>query len=381
METDVALTIERLVRLPGYADHALPRESWAGFTKRHFDNEKVGSHTAIIPTVAVPESLKTLSDDERLLYDLLVKSLLKIVYPKAEREETELVLSVEGAPHRFKCKGSVTIERGWKLLETVKDKETELPVVAEHDLLWVQIKLVEGETEPPKRFTEASLILAMELAGQRLEDEAARELMKAQKKGLGTDATRAATIGALFDEKRNYLRRKGKTIFPTDKGSYLIDTLTIPGLKSAEMTGEWEKRLNDIAEAGDFSRAMELYSSFLTDIKAELGGAYEAIKACKGEPYYSPNEVKMLCPFCGARIFNGKFGYACSGYNEGCKFQIKYEICGKKITSAQAAMLLSSGRTSIIKGFKSKNGNSFDAILKLDRDKKSVAFEFPNDKR
>lgn len=119
----------------------------------------------------------------------------------------------------------------------------------------------------------------------------------------------------------------------------------------------------------------------MNDVKSQLIGWYDTVKTSKGEQYFSPNEVKMVCPFCGSRMFKGKFGYSCSGYKEGCKFQINYEICGKKITETQAAMLVSSGKTAVIKNFIGKSGKSFDAALVLDKESKSLKFVFHNNKK
>jgi DNA topoisomerase-3 len=373
MRGEVAETIEKLMKLPEYSKYAAPHEQWLEFSKRHFDNAKVGSHTAIIPTAAVPNDLSGLSEDERQLYDLLVKSLLRIVYPKAEIEETALEIDVDG--NIFKASGSVIKNNGWYAVDALPEKKAVIPNVSEGDTFRGEYSVVEGQTEPPKRYTEADLLSAMELAGQKLDDEETRTLMKLQKKGLGTDATRHNIIKGLFDKE--FMKKKGKSIYPTEKGEFLIETLCVENLKSAVMTGEWEMRLNGIAEAGNNPETA--YTAFIAEIKAAAREWFAQIKNSAGERFISENERKMLCPFCKKTMFQGKMSYSCSGYKDEppCKFQVYSVIGGKKITETQVLMLLASGRTGIIKGFTGqKSGKVFDAALKIDREKKAVVYDF-----
>ncbi len=373
---EVAHTIEMLLKLPELQEYAIPRSQWSEFTKRHFDNSKVGSHTAIIPTKSVPSNLSALDEDEKALYVLIAKSLIAIVFPKTEIEKTKLKIAV--GKNSFSCLGKRIINLGWQILKDIDDNPNEeektLPYVNMGDELSASFEITAGETQPPKRFTEATLILTMEAAGSKLEDKEAVELMKAQKKGLGTDATRAAIINSLFDKK--YISKKGKSIFPTAKGIFLINTLAVPELKSAEITGTWEKRLNDIAESKENARS--LYTSFISDIKRQVYVWYNIVKESDGVQYFSENESRLVCPLCGKRMFKGKYGYSCTGYTDGCTFHINYEICGKKITESQAAMLCQSGKTAIIKGFKGKSGKVFDASLVLSDGK--ISFSFNNSK-
>ncbi|MDR2532750.1 MAG: topoisomerase C-terminal repeat-containing protein, partial [Oscillospiraceae bacterium] len=335
------------------------------------DNSKVGSHTAIIPTTAVPQDLSALSDDEKLLYDLLVKSLLRIIYPKAATEQTKLEIDAGG--NIFKASGSVIKNNGWYVVDAIPEKKKVLPIVELGDTLPGTYDVTKGETEPPKRYTETDLIAAMELAGQKLDSEEARTLMKLQKKGLGTDATRTAIIKGLFD--KSFIMKKGKSIIPTDKGIFLIDTLKVCGIKSPALTGEWEMRLNEIAEG------RTAYNDFVNDIESVTREWFACIRDSSGEKFVSESEKKMLCPFCKKPVFKGRYGFSCSGYKEGCKFQVNYEVLGKKITESQFLMLVTSGKTGIIKGFIGKSGNSFDAVLKINHEKKSIDFEFSGGKK
>lgn len=369
MKPEVKDTIEKLLEIPEYQQYKV--ETWAEFTKRHFDDKKVGSHPAIIPTVNVPETLDKLTEEQKQLYDLLAKSLIRIIYPKAELDDTTAIITVDGK-HNFKATGSIITVDGWYAVDARPEKKKVLPNLTEQQELTGKYSLKKGETEPPKRYTEAELLSAMETAGQKLDDEEARTLMKMQKKGLGTDATRVGIIKSLF--AKEYLARKGKTIYPTNRGIYLIDNLAVNDLKSAELTGELEKKLNDIAlGTGD-------YDSFISEIKQTAIKWYDEIKNSGAERFVSETEKKMLCPICSKPLHSFDWGYGCTGYKEGCKFNVNKTICGKKITENMVVLLCQNGKTNIIKGFKSKAGNDFDAYLIVDKVKCEVRFEFPDKK-
>ncbi len=370
MKPEITLTIQKLLKLPEYAQYA--PETWADFTKRHFDDTKVSSHTAIIPTVDVPDQLDDLSEDEKALYDLLAKSLIRTIYPKAELDDTTAIITVNGT-HTFKAVGSVITVQGWYAVDALPEKKKVLPTLTEQQELDGTYTLRKGVTEPPKRYTEAELLAAMETAGQRIEDEEARTLMKLQKKGLGTDATRAPIIKSLFSKE--YIARKGKTIYPTEKGMYIIDTLPVDDLKSAEMTGEMEKTLNDI------SLGKKDYGTFIEETKATVRRWYDQIVQTDAGEFVSSAEQKLVCPLCGKRLNKFDWGYGCSGYRDGCTFRISKKICGKTITENQVILLCQNGKTNIIKGFKKKDGGDFDAYLAVDKKKKEIVFQFPDRKK
>ena len=369
MKPEVTDTIKKLLRIPEYASFSI--EPWAEFTKRHFDDAKVGSHPAIIPTVNVPETLNELSEDEKMLYDLLAKSLIRMIYPKAEMNDTTALITVNGK-HLFKATGSVITADGWYAVDAKPEKKKVLPNLANGQELSGTYEVKKGVTEPPKRYTEAELLAAMETAGQKLEDEEARTLMKMQKKGLGTDATRVPTIKSLF--QKGYLARKGKTIYPTELGIFLIDSLPISDLKSAEMTGEMEKKLNDIA-LGSAN-----YEAFISEVKKLTATWYGCVSGASTEAFVSSSESKMLCPLCGKKLNTFDWGYSCSGYQEGCTFKVGKTIAGKKITENMVITLCQKGKSGLIKGFKSKSGKEFDAYLVVDKAKGEVGFQFPEKK-
>ncbi|MDD6489349.1 MAG: DNA topoisomerase, partial [Clostridia bacterium] len=372
MQPEVTTTLQKLFLLPEYSQYALPKEQWQAYSKRHFDDSKVDSHPAIIPTMNVPKNLSELSEDERQLYDLLVKSLIRIVYPKAEIEDTTVLLDVNG--NSFKAIGSVITNNGWYAVDAMPEKKATLPPINEDESYPGKYSLKQGFTEPPKRYTEPDLITAMETAGKNIEDEQARALMKEENKGLGTAATRAAIINSLFT--RGYLEKKGKSIVPTEKGIFLIDNLPVDDLKSAELTGQWEKRLHDI------SIGNEDYNSFIQSMEKTVRNWYAAIVSSNATVYTSETE-QLVCPFCNAKVIKGKFGYFCSAKKEkGCSFSVSSEICGKAITDTQAVRLIEKGKTTLIKGFKKKDSDKeFDAYLVVDKGQRKIKFEFPPKKK
>lgn len=207
----------------------------------------------------------------------------------------------------------------------------------------------------------------MELAGANIEDEEIRTMMKMQKKGLGTDATRVSIIKSLFD--RNYIERKGKSIIPTEKGNFIINTLPLEEIKSAELTGDLEKKLNDI-----YLGVVD-FDDFINEIKETTRTWYNVIAKSDGK-VFEKNENKLICPFCGKNINTFKWGYGCSGYKDGCKFSFNNEICGKKISETQANSLITKGKTALIKGFKGKTGKEFNAKLILNKKEFKIDFEF-----
>lgn len=368
MKDDVTATLQKIFKLPEYEKYAI--DDWEPYTSRTFDDSKVGSHTAIIPTTAVPNSLASLSEKEKQLYDLLVKSIIRVIYSKSEIEETSVEIAAD-ENIMFSAKGNVIKKRGWYCIDAMPKSQKIIPNCAEGDRLAGKYKLTEGETKPPKRYTQATLIADMELAGKKLDDENARALMLKNKMGLGTEATRTAIVQQLFS--RGYIIEKGKSLYATDKGMYLINTLPIDELKSVEMTGQWEKKLNDIS-TNNYN-----YDDYIKIMREKTDTWFKGITTSKAVSYHSADEVK--CPFCGKPMKMQKFGLACTGYKEGCKFVIGKEICGKKITAAQMKLLVNSGKTHLIKGFKSKTSKEFDAVLTLDKTNNKIGFEFPKPKK
>ena len=372
MKPEISDTLQKIFEIPEYK--ALAPSEFEPFGKRHFDDEKVGSHTAVTPTLNVPNTLDDLSEDEKKLYHLLCISLIRIVHPKAVFENTTAEISVGG--EIFKAKGKVTVNPGWQIVSQEKqtsDKVQTLPKIEKDEEYPGEYTLKQGFTEPPKRYTQPDLLTAMETAGKHIEDEEARTIMKMKKAGLGTDATRAAIITDLFN--REYLAMKGKSIIPTEKAFFVIDHIPCANLKSAEFTGDWEKRLHEI------STGAESYSLFIDEVKQQTMAWFDEIKSSEDTQFVSEEEKLMVCPACQKPVKKGKFGYFCTGYKDGCKFSIKDEIAGKKITQSQKMMLITSGKTKTIKGFTAKNGSTFDAALVVDKSTGAIKFQFADKKK
>ncbi|HWP96297.1 MAG TPA: DNA topoisomerase 3 [Syntrophomonadaceae bacterium] len=329
--------------------------------KRFVDDSKVTDHTAIIVTDAAPK-LDTLNKQQQQVYLLIARRMVAIFLPPARIQKTTIITTCQ--EETFISKGKVILAPGWKALYagTTADQEEEseptLPIVSNKQKLHLEkAELLVKETKPPRRYTEADLLSAMENAGRKIEDEELREAMAG--KGLGTPATRAAIIEKLISTA--YIERQKKNLVPTDKGKYLIDIMTSE-LKDPELTAEWERKLLDM-EQGRFPRKvfMQEIQQFTMDLIDRLKGK----RPVKRNP--STDAVKNFgkCPLCGKPVIEGKRGYGCSGWRQGCKLVIWKEIAGRKISEVLVTKLLKDGRTEQIKGFLSEEGTRFDAILKL----------------
>ncbi|MGI8648929.1 MAG: DNA topoisomerase III [Rubrobacter sp.] len=348
-------------------------------TRRIVDDAKVTDHHAIIPT-GKPATMN-LSPDEAKVYDLIAHRFVAVFLDDARFENTTVVTEVSG--ETFLSKGRVVLQSGWRELYPDglggrKEKEPPvLPAVAvgqEWDVSKVGVK--EGETKPPPHYSESALLGAMETAGKFVEDEELRQAMKDS--GLGTPATRAATIERLI--KVGYLEREKKALLPTRKGRSLISLLGENSLASPELTARWEERLARM-ERGEDRREdfMSGINRFVSSLIEEVGRTEgEKLAAAPRTPNgrskssgRSSGQPLGECPKCGSPVFETKKAFGCSAWKEkGCKFAIWKTTAGKRISEPQARQLLAKGRTSELKGFKSKAGRQFSAALVLDEEKK-----------
>lgn len=330
--------------------------------KKYFDDSKVSSHFAIIPTGKKPVGL---SPDEQKIYTLIANSIVNMLSEDAEILHTKIVTVTNG--ERFVSSGSTVIKEGWMEISG-KPREKELPKLVKGEQVSVlNVQAVERDTKPPKRFTDASLVQAMIHAGRNLDDKELRELMSDPNTGgIGTDATRSAIVNTLLE--RGYIERNKNKFAATPKGIELIRLIPIDELKSVETTARWDKRLNEI-EAGK-----DTYEDFIRDVKQDVIKWCDAIRKSDSMSHDETMEKVGNCPVCGKSVVKQKWGYGCTGYKDGCKFSVG-TICGKKISDAQVKMLLEKGKTGIIKGFVGKtSGKTFDAALKVEEGK--VCFEF-----
>lgn len=353
-------------RYSGFAGQIL-KAGWVRPNKRIFNNAKISDHFAIIPTLVAP---KHLSEPEQKLYDLVTKRFLAIFYPPAEFLVTTRITRVEGEP--FKSEGKVMVNAGWL---TVYGKEAEsddtpslVPVQPNEVVQTTKIEVEANQTKPPARYSEATLLSAMEGAGKLIEDEELREAMS--DKGLGTPATRAQIIEGLIWEK--YVHRNGRELQPTAKAFSLITLLRgldIPALCSPELTGNWEFKLNQMSR-GKLGRAefMEEIAEATRDLVA---------KAKKYESDTIPGDFGTLtvpCPKCGGEIHENYKKFQC----QKCDFSLWKIVAGRQLEIAEVEELITKGTVGPLQGFRSKQGFPFAAVIKMGAEFKPE-FDFGND--
>ncbi|MDI3542561.1 MAG: topoisomerase [Candidatus Atribacteria bacterium] len=336
--------------------------------KRVFDASKVSDHHAIIPT-GEKIDWESLSENDRRIMDLIVKRFIASFYPEAVWVHRSIKTIVEG--EKFVSKSKVLLETGWRAIYGKEEGEEFLPAVkkgteVKTEKVWIE----EKETKAPPRYTEATLLSAMEGAGRFVEDEELQEVMKDN--GIGTPATRAAIIERLIDV--GYVERNGKTLVPTPKGKELInliENIPVPELSSPQLTGEWEKKLNQI-EKGKFSR-----DTFMEEIKKLTVEMVEKVKAAEDQGEREKMSLPVgNCPLCGAPVYENRRSFSCSRWKEGCPFTIWKKIAGRSINRQEAQKLLTTGKTDKLYGFKSRKGKKFSAYLVLQKEGK-IEFEFP----
>jgi DNA topoisomerase III len=332
---------------------------------RVVDDAKVTDHHAIIPTKAEHDP-GAWGEDEQKIYDLVTRRFLSVFHPEAVYERTRVETTVAAA-HVFRTSGRVLLEAGWKSVygEEVRDQDAPdddsggeqlLPKLDQGEAVETRsVEFLAKETQPPRRYSEASLLAAMETAGKDIEDDALREAMKDS--GIGTPATRAAIIERLLQVA--YIEREGRALHATEKGIQVIRLLGNHPLTSPELTGDWEHRLQ-LIERGTDSRAkfMDDIVKFTTETVAEL----DKLKGVKIE-----RANLGPCPVCGKDVIENRKGYSCwSKDDPGCGFVVWKNKAGKILTPAIVKELMANGRTEKpVTGFRGRSGRSFNAKLKL----------------
>lgn len=338
------------------------------YTKRHFDSSKVESHFAVIPTNVKPEKL---TDKQAQLYDLIARSLIKIIFKPAVGERTKITTSV--GDEDFKTTGNIIKEEQWLVVEGDSNSEDLLPVLSKGDEVTGEYSLKEGKTQPPRRYNDKTIISAMVTAGKDIEDEELKKILaEAGDGGIGTPATRANIVETLI--KRSYAERKGsgkvKNIVPTEMGIKLIDILPVNELKSAKLTADWELRLKKIEKGEDD------LESFVKDMEAQTEKWVEEVKEAESATIQkADNETDYNCPQCGSPLRKYSWGWACSGYKkdnpDSCRFSLGYNMAGAKLTDKDFKDLLTKKKTRFINGFKKKDSEeTYGAFLILDDDGK-----------
>ena len=357
-------------------------------TKRVFDNSQVSDHFAIIPTTQAPSGL---SEAEQKLYDLVVRRFMTVFFPAAQYQITTRISQV--AQHHFKTEGKVLIHPGWLAIygkeaasetDGGKDGDKGQPLVAVQPGEHPRVALAQAKplhTKPPARYSEATLLGAMESAGKQVEDEELRSAM--QEKGLGTPATRAAIIEGLLSEK--YLLREGRELLPTAKAFQLMTLLRgldVQELCKPELTGEWEYKLAQM-ERGELPRAQ-----FMQKIAQMTERLVQKAKEYDRDTI--PGNYATLtspCPQCDGIVKENYRRYACTGADgagEGCGFSFTKSPAGRTFETHEAETLLRERRIGPLEGFRSKAGWPFTSELAIVSDKDTgqfkLEFDFGDDK-
>ncbi len=351
-----------------FADTIL-NQGWVKPNKRIFNDAKVSDHFAIIPTT---EPAKNLSEIEQKLYDMVTKRFLAVFYPAAEFLETVRITRVEGEP--FKTTGKVLVKPGWlevygKEAQT-EDTPTLTPVKEGEKVQTTNVEVKQSQTKPPPRFTEATLLGAMEGAGKLVEDEELREAMN--EKGLGTPATRAAIIDGLVTEQ--YILRQGKELQATAKAFALMELLNglgIPELTKPELTGDWEFQLRQVQRR---QKSREEFMTGIADMTRHI-----VDRAKKFEHDTIPGDFGVLetpCPKCGAEIHERYKAFQCTK----CDFSIWKIISGRMFEAKEADALIRDKQIGPLQGFRSRIGKPFAAVLRLNPEFK-IEFDFGQDQR
>ena len=328
-----------------------------------FNDKKVTDHHAIIPTGISPSGI---SPDEQKIYNTITKRFISVFYPDCKVSNTNVLGAVEKV--EFKASGKQIISPGWRMVYESEEKKKEsgkeenlMPNFEEGESGPHEPQLQEKVTTPPKYFTEATLLRAMETAGKTVEDEDLREAMK--ENGIGRPSTRANIIETLF--RRRYIERIRKNIHATATGVDLIGTIKSDLLKSAELTGQWEHKLR-LIEQGEYS--VKKFKSELIEMIVQITNnvkfADHKVIAASAEKKEKPKRQstpkvsvdELVCPKCKtAQLIKGKSAYGCADYSKGCKFLIPFEVMGKKLTPSQLSDLITKGKTIKIKGFQTPN--------------------------
>ncbi|CAM1333321.1 DNA topoisomerase 3 [Tenacibaculum aestuariivivum] len=356
-------------------------------SKKVFDDKKVTDHHAIIPT-GIQNNLQY---NQQQVYDIITRRFIAVFYPESDVANTSVIGEV--AKISFKTSGKEILSKGWRVVfehgnDTKKTETSVLPTFTKGEKGPHEPSFLEKETKPPRNYTEASLLRAMETAGKQVDDDEMRELMK--ENGIGRPSTRASIIETLF--RRKYIERQKKLVIPTKTGIDLIDLIDNELLKSAELTGLWEKRLKEI-ERGEFNAG-----TFINNMKKMVDElVYEVRSNTKTKRLSSETEkpkvtvkktttkkktvVGKKCPKCkNGQLLKGSTAYGCAAYKSGCNFKLPFDFMDKKISENQLIRLIDKGCTTNLKGFKKGSDKieglvRFDASFNLKLEPKQVAVQ------
>ena len=365
-EDYVATVKETMETLGSAADYSkfakqILEQGWVKPIRRVFDNSKISDHFAIIPTLQAP---KVLNDAEQKIYDMVVRRFLAVFFPAAEYLQTTRITTV--GEHQFRTEGRVLRNPGWLAVygrASQSDAENLAAVAPQESVQVVEIGAQANQTKPPPRYTEATLLSAMEGAGKLVEDDELREAMEA--KGLGTPATRAAVIEGLIQEE--YVHRNGRELVPTPKAFSLLFALRHFGVNeitSPELTGDWEFKLK-MMENGKLPR-----EEFMEHIEQVTRDLVERIK--KGDiPDTAFATVSAPCPKCGGTVQENYRKFQC----QQCDFSLWKVVSGREWAPEEIAELITKRFAGPFTGFRSRQGKPFSAGIRLN-DEFRIEFDF-----
>lgn len=341
---------------------AVGKVKWGRFNKRIVNDVKVTDHHGLLITEKIPSEL---SAHENVIYDMIAHRLLEALSSACTKEITDIGL--QALHYDFTLKGCKILEAGWRgIKEKFTDEDSEpvqeLPELKVGDELKIkEASVLEKKTKPPVLYTEAGLLSAMENAGKEVDNEDERKALKDT--GIGTPATRASVIETLF--KRDYIRREKKSLIPTDKGLQVYGAVKDKKIADVAMTAEWEMALqkieNNEADADAFHRDMEVYATTITRELLDMSIAKE-------------KQPELTCPKCKSHqllIWNKVV--KCP--DEACGWFQFRTVCGVPLSIADIEILITNGKTKLIKGMKSNSGNKFNAYIVMN-DKGETSFEF-----
>ena len=357
---EIPSRIALLEQYPAFAAHAAALKG-AVLNRRSVDGKRVTDHHALIITECLPGELP---EDQRKIYDMVAARLLESFSARCVKDVTTVRLTAGNSD--FTAKGTVVKSAGWRAVRDERDEEEEsaaLPILRQGETFPLEsAEPLEKQTKPKPLHTESSLLSAMEHCGRDVQDEELRDSLK--EGGIGTPATRASIIETLFS--RDYVRREKKSLVPTEKGLAVYHIVKDKRIADVEMTGQWESALAKI-ESGEmdpdtFRKGIEVYAAQITGELLQV-----QVSVSDGE--------RIPCPKCqsGRILFYPKVA-KCS--NVDCPLTVFRNKGERQLTDHQLTDLLTKGKTSLIKGFKSKEGKSFDAFVTFDKDFRTV-YEFP----
>ncbi len=359
----------KIATMPEFKEYG-KRFDFEHLNMRSVDDDKVTDHHALIITGVEPEELNTY---EQIVYTMIAGRMLEAFSPRCEKES--LVMEATAEDMKFRSRSTTIVNQGWRAVfarkEDAEKDETEVNKGTARFAEGEQIPVTgygtaQRKTLPKPLYTEATLLAAMETCGRNITDEKAKEAIK--ELGIGTPATRAAIITTLF--KRDYIERSGKALVPTEKGLYIYEAVKDMQVANVELTGSWEKTLLQIEQHTLETRSfMHSIESFTSQVTREVLGL----------KFPAPKQRTLPCPKCGTgKVMIRPKVAKCD--NPDCGLLVFRKVLNKELNEQHLEQLLSSGATKLIKGFKGKKGNSFDAAVAFD-DEFNVTLAFPDKKR